>query len=132
MVSHIYLVDDDRFLLNLYATKFTSAGHEITTFGSAEELLAELRKGSAPPDAVVIDLIMPGIDGFVALETIHKEKLAKGAKLIVLSNQGQDTDRERCRALGIDGYIVKASAIPSEVLSEVIHIIGTGASHTKS
>ncbi|MDO8408105.1 MAG: response regulator [bacterium] len=126
MAYRIYLTDDDRFLLDLYAAKFTSAGHELITFGNAEELLAELRKGGAPPDAVIIDLIMPGIDGFAVLETIHKEQLAKGAKLIVLSNQGQDTDRERCRALGIDGYITKASAIPSEVLTEVVRIIGKG------
>ncbi|MDP2593879.1 MAG: response regulator [bacterium] len=132
MAYHIYLVDDDQFLLNLYETKFTSAGHELTTFGSAEELLAELRKGGTPPDAVVIDIIMPGIDGFAALETIHKEQLAKGAKFIVLSNQGQDTDKERCRALGVDGYITKASAIPSEVLAEVVRIIGKGRpTHTR-
>lgn len=132
MAYRIYLVDDDRFLLNLYAAKFTSAGHELTSFGSAEELLTELRKGSPPPDAIIIDLIMPGIDGFAALETIHKERLAKGAKLIVLSNQGQDADRERCHALGVDGYIVKASAIPSEVLAEVARIIGTGRpTHTR-
>src|SRR3989338_990242 len=126
MAYRIYLVDDDQFLLNLYATKFTSAGHELTTFGSAEELLAELRKGGAPPDAVVVDLIMPGIDGFAALETIHKEQLAKGAKLIVLSNQGKDPDRDRCRPPGIEGYITRAPAIPSEVLAEVARITGKG------
>ncbi len=131
MAYRIYLTDDDRFLLNLYAAKFKEAGHELSVFGSAEELLAELRKGGPSPDAIVIDLIMPGIDGFVAIETIRKEQLAKGAKLIVLSNQSEDSGIERARALGVDGYIVKASAIPSEVLAEVVRVISVGASHTQ-
>jgi CheY-like chemotaxis protein len=123
MAHRIYLVDDDRFLLNLYAAKFKTSGEEVTGFGSAEELLANLRaaagKQEAAPDAILIDLIMPGIDGFTALETIKKEGLAKGAKLMILSNEGQEADIDRARTLGIDGYIIKASAIPSEVLAEV-------------
>ena len=129
MAYRIYLVDDDRFLLNLYASKFTKAGHDVTTFGSAEELLASLRKAASEaqpsPDAVMVDLIMPGIDGFSAIETIHKEGLAKGARIIILSNEGQDAEIEKARTLGVDGYITKASAIPSEVLSETARIIGS-------
>jgi len=131
MAHRIYLTDDDRFLLDLYAAKFKSAGDDVTVFTSAESLFMDLRKedaaGSASPDALLIDLIMPGIDGFSALETIKKEGLAKGAKLIILSNEGQDAEIERARSLGIDGYIVKASAIPSEVLAEVTRIIGQSA-----
>lgn len=129
MAHRIYLVDDDRFLLNLYASKFKSAGEEVAAFASGEEFLAALRKDAAVPDAILVDLIMPGIDGFTLLETIKKEGLAKGAKLIILSNEGADAEIERARALGIDGYIVKASAIPSEVLAEVVRTIGGEAAN---
>ncbi len=129
MAYRIYLTDDDKFLLSLYASKFTKAGHTITTFANAEELLTSLRKSASAhepaPDAVMIDLIMPGIDGFSAIETIHKEGLAKGARLIILSNEGQDAEIEKAHALGVDGYITKASAIPSEVLAEASRIIGS-------
>lgn len=124
MAYRIYLVDDDRFLLDLYAVKFRDAGHEITVFGSGDDLLSALRKGaSAPPDVVLLDLIMPGIGGFETLETIRKENLAKGAKIIILSNQGQDSDIEKAKQLSADGYIIKASAIPSEVLAETLRTI---------
>jgi|SRR3989344_2190106 len=124
MVYKIYLVDDDRFLLDLYAVKFKNAGHEVGVFGSGEDLLAALRKGDATkPDAILLDLIMPGIGGFGALETIRNEHLAKGAKIIILSNQGQDSDLERAKKLSADGYIIKASAIPSEVLAETMRTI---------
>ena len=124
MTYNVYLVDDDRFLLDLYAVKFRDAGHEITVFSSGDELLAALRKGeSASPDAILIDLIMPGISGFEALETMRKENLAKGAKIIILSNQGQDSDIEKAKQLAVDGYIIKASSIPSEVLAETLRTI---------
>lgn len=118
----IYLVDDDRFLLDMYAVKFRAAGHEVTAFQGGELALEALRKDPAP-DALLLDIVMPGIDGFEILETIKKENLTKETKIIVLSNQGQESDLERAKSLGAVGYIIKASAIPSEVFSETIKII---------
>lgn len=127
MTYRIYLIDDDRFLLDLYAVKFKNAGHEVSVFGSGEDLLTALRKGdTAPPDVILLDLIMPGMGGFGALEVIRKESLAQGTKIIILSNQGQDSDIEKAKQLSADGYIIKASAIPSEVFAETLRIIETG------
>jgi CheY-like chemotaxis protein len=123
MAYRIYLVDDDRFLLDLYSVKFKSAGHDTTAFNGGEELLAELRKNETRPDAILLDLIMPGMDGFMVLDAIKKEQLGKGTKLIVLSNQGQDIDIEKAKSLGAVGYIIKASAIPSEVLTQTVATI---------
>jgi len=122
----IYLVDDDRFLLDMYAVKFRGAGHEVTAFQGGEMALEALRKGEAP-DALLLDIVMPGIDGFEVLEIIKKENLAQGTKIIVLSNQGAESDLERAKSLGAAGYIIKASAIPSEVYSETIRIIETAS-----
>ena len=118
----IYLVDDDRFLLDMYAVKFRNAGQDVTAFQGGELALEALRK-DPKPDAMLLDIVMPGIDGFEVLEIIRKENLAGTAKIIVLSNQGAQADLERAKELGADGYIIKASAIPSEVYSETIKII---------
>lgn len=127
MAYRIFLVDDDRFLLDLYAVKFKNAGHEVTAFGSGQECLAALqKKGAKAPDAILLDLIMPGVSGFELLETIRKEGLASGAKVIILSNQGQDSDVEKAKELEADSYIIKASAIPSEVLQETVRTIEAG------
>ena len=126
MAYHIYLVDDDRFLLDLYAVKFKNAGHEVTVFSDGSSLLAALRKDGAPtPDAILTDVIMPGLTGFETIEAVRKEGLAKGAKVIFLTNQGQDSDIERAKQLNADGFITKASAIPSEVFAETMSIIGS-------
>lgn len=118
----IYLIDDDRFLLDMYAVKFKNAGHDVAVFQSAEDGLAALRKDPAP-DALLVDIIMPNMTGFDFLEAVKKEGLGKETKFIVLSNQGQNSDLEKAKELGAAGYIIKASAIPSEVLSETINII---------
>lgn len=133
MAYRVFLVDDDRFLLDLYAVKFRNAGHEVAVFGGGEELVAALRKeGAVAPDVILIDVVMPGMTGFETLEMMQKEGLAKGAKIIFLTNQGQDSDIEKAKQLNADGYITKASAIPSEVFAETIRIIETAPSPTHS
>lgn len=129
MAYHIFLVDDDRFLLDLYAVKFKNAGHDVTVFGGGEELLAALRKeGAVTPDVILLDVIMPGMTGFETLESLRKESLAKTSKVVFLTNQGQDSDIEKAKQLSADGYIIKASAIPSEVYAETMRIVESGAS----
>jgi len=118
----LYLVDDDRFLLDMYAVKFKAAGHEVTAFSGGEEVLKALRENPAP-DALLLDIVMPGMTGFEILEAVKRENLAATSKVIVLSNQGQESDIASAKALGADGYIIKASAIPSEVFAETMKII---------
>ena len=121
----LYLVDDDRFLLDMYAVKFKGGGHEVTAFAGGEEVLKSLRE-NPQPDAL-LDIVMPGMTGFEVLEAIKREGLKKTMKVIVLSNQGQESDIAQAKDLGADGYIIKASAIPSEVFAETIKIIEASA-----
>ncbi len=115
------MVDDDRFLLNMYETKFKNLGHEIVSLTSSETALSKLREGLSP-DAIVLDVIMPHPDGLELLNTIRKEKLAPLAAVIMLTNQGESSEIDRAQKLGMNGYIVKAALIPSEVAAEVIRI----------
>ena len=112
----LLIVDDDEFLLDMYSLKFTQGGHEVVAAGSAEEALEKLRDASYKPDAIILDLVMPKINGFELMEKIQEEDLQKDAIFIVLSNQGEDEDIERAKEYGAVGHIIKANAIPSEVL----------------
>lgn len=119
----IYLTDDDHFLLDMYSVKFRAAGHEVIACNGGEELISTIKEKGAP-DAILLDIIMPGMDGFQTLEAIRKDKLVPPTTtVVVLSNQGQDSDIEKAKSLGAMGYIVKASAIPSEVLTETMNLI---------
>jgi len=118
----ILLVDDDKFLIDMYSLKFTQAGFEVSAAFGAEEALAKLKEGFAP-DAILLDVVMPGMSGIQLLRRIRDEKLDGNAAVVVLSNQGQQNDIEEAKNVGIDGYIVKASTIPSEVLEQVREIM---------
>ncbi len=122
-IQSVMLVDDDKFLLDMYAVKFKGAGITVDAVADPEEALKKLRAG-ATPDAILTDIVMPVLDGFGFLEAIQKEKLAPHAAIIMLSNQGQESDIARAKELGAKGYIVKASSIPSEVLEQTLAIVG--------
>ena len=115
------MVDDEKFLLTMYVMKFKKQGFdEISSVGSNDAL--EKLRGGFSPDILVLDIIMPGVDGLDLLATIKKEKLAPSAVVIMLTNQGGAEEIERAKALGANSYIVKATSIPSEVVEEVLKI----------
>jgi CheY-like chemotaxis protein len=102
----------------MYALKFAKAGYEIKTADSTANGLKILREGFSP-DVVLSDIVMPGMDGLEFVATVKKEKLATNATFIMLTNQGAPDDISQAKKLGVDGYIVKATTIPSEVLVEI-------------
>lgn len=118
----IVLLDDDRFLLDMYAIKFTQAGYKVLSCLSVDEVLGALR-GGLTPDAIVFDLTMPGKDGFDLLRALQEEKLGKGATLVALTNQSADEERAKTEALGAHEYIIKATTIPSEVVNTITTVL---------
>ena len=120
----ILFVDDDKFLLDMYALKFTKAGYEVKTADSAEAATT-LLKGGFAPNAMLVDIVMPGTDGLDFVSSIRSARLAPDAAIIMLTNQSASDDIARSKKLGIDGFVVKATTIPSEVLSEVEKMMAT-------
>ncbi|MFH1170133.1 MAG: response regulator [Candidatus Vogelbacteria bacterium] len=117
----ILIIDDDKFLLDMYSVKFSEQGFDLQSAGSAQEALDKI-SGDWRPDVYLVDIIMPTMDGFQLIEELKRRNLRAGSALIVLSNLGQKEDIEKALALGVDGYIVKASATPSEVVTKVTEI----------
>lgn len=118
----ILIIDDDNFLLDMYAMKFKKEGFEVVAISDAEEALKQLKDESIKPKIVLFDLIMPKMDGLAFLKELHAQNLASKYVKIILSNQGQQNDVDVANKIGIDGYIVKALYTPSEVVKQVIEI----------
>ncbi len=118
----IFIIDDDSFLLDMYALKFNQSNFEVTTALGPEPALEKMRGGFVP-DVMLLDIVMPVMDGFELLEKMKEEKLADQTTKIILSNRGQPSDVVRGEALGAAGYIVKASSTPSEVIAKVVEIM---------
>ena len=122
----ILLIDDDRFLLDMYLLKFKKSGFEIDTSSSTANALEKLRDGNKY-DIILLDIIMPNIDGLGLLKIIRTEKLVPDAVIIMLTNQADDL--EKAKTFGVDDYIIKATMIPSEVVSKVTDVYN--AKHKK-
>ena len=114
----ILFVDDDKFLLDMYSLKFSKNNYTVQTAQGPEEAIKIIRDGSEP-DILLLDVVMPGMDGIELLTLLKKENFLKKTTVIMLTNQGLPDDIARAKKLNVDGYIIKATTIPSEVLAEV-------------
>ena len=118
-LTKILIIDDDKFLLDMYVLKFKKAGLAIESSASSKLALEKLRSGEEF-DIILLDIIMPGMDGLELLKIIRDENLAKNSVMIMLTNQPDDF--EKAKTFGIDGYIIKATTVPSEVVDQVLLI----------
>lgn len=117
----VLMVDDDKFLLDMHKKKFENAGCAVDIAVGSEEALGKLR-GGAVYDIILLDVIMPNVDGIELLETIRKENLSPEGVVIMLTNESDQEKIEQAKNLGVGGYIVKAARIPSEVVEEALKI----------
>lgn len=121
-VHNIVMLDDDDFLVDMYATKFSSSGIKISAFKNGQQLLDYL-KTVTELDLILLDIVVPGMNGIETLKQIRDQDLAKNIPVVMLTNQNDESDLEEAKKLNVSGYIVKSSATPSEVVAEVIKII---------
>jgi len=115
--AKVLIVDDDEFLLEMYALKFKESGFEVDIASNGKKALEKIQEFK--PDVVLLDVVMPTMDGFEVLQEIRNKKLAPGARILMLTNLGQKEDTERGLALGADDYVVKAHFTPTEVVAKV-------------
>lgn len=118
----ILIVDDDEFLLDMYTVKFKEAGFEVDF--AAEGMTAKEKMKKYRYDAILLDIVMPQLDGFALLKDLRQEKdNIKDALIMYLTNLGQREDIEKGLALGVDDYIIKAHFTPSEVVKKVEELL---------
>jgi len=121
--QRICIIDDDPFLLDMYNLKFQQSGYDVVCFTDSSKALEAMR-ADGQYDVILLDLVMPKVDGFEVLQTIRRENLCgEDVVLVILSNQGQEKDISRAEEFGIDGYLIKANTLPSEVLEYVRNLL---------
>ena len=118
----ILIVDDDSFLLDMYALKFNQNNFEVYTARNGVQAIEKLKNG-LQSDVMLIDVLMPMMDGFEMLKKINVDKLSPNSVKIILSNKSQQSDIDQGNSLGVAGYIIKANSTPVEVINQVINII---------
>ena len=118
----LLLIDDDAFLRDMYALKFKESGYEGDVADGSANAFRELEENNNF-DVILLDMIMPGMTGVELIKEIKNLYTDIKAKFIVLSNQGQPEDINEAMAVGAVGYIIKAEAVPSDVVKKVAELI---------
>lgn len=127
----VLIIDDDKFLLGMYLVKFKERGFDVTPSSGSQDTISKLKEGDSF-DIILMDIVMPVMDGFELLENVKTEGLSGNSKIIMLSNLGQSSDVDKGYKLGADGYIIKASTTPSGVVDEVLKIVEVKKTKEKS
>ena len=113
----VLIVDDDEFLLEMYALKFKEEGFTVEIAETGKDALTKIE--SVKPDVVLLDVVLPEMDGFAVLQKMRPEKKSGLPIIVLLTNLSQKDDTERGMRLGADDYVVKAHFTPSEVVEKV-------------
>ena len=115
--THVLLVEDDTFLANIYQKKFEMEGFKISLADNGEAGLEAAKKKQ--PDVILLDILLPKMDGFTVLENLKKDAKTKDIPVLLLTNLGQKDDVDKGLALGAVDYLIKAHFKPGETVDKV-------------
>ncbi|OGM20419.1 hypothetical protein A2714_01745 [Candidatus Woesebacteria bacterium RIFCSPHIGHO2_01_FULL_38_9] len=121
-MKRILVAEDDKFLANAYRVKLTKAGYDIVLVSDGVEALQKLHEFM--PDVMILDLVMPGKDGFSVLEEIKKSDTLKNIPCIVASNLGQKEDVDKAMGLGANDYVVKTDLSMAGLIEKIKKLAG--------
>ncbi len=118
---HILLVEDDTFLAGIYQKKFELEGFKISIADNGEKGLMDAKKKK--PNIILLDILLPKLDGFSVLEKLKKDPTTKMIPVILLTNLGQKDDVQKGLDAGAVDYLIKAHFKPSEIVDKVNEIL---------
>lgn len=121
MAKTILIIEDDKFLRELITQKLIKEGYEVSEAVDGEEGIKKVK--DEKPTLVLLDLILPGIDGFEVLSKIKEDPGLSSIPVIILSNLGQKEDIERGLKLGAVDYLIKAHFTPGEIIDKIKNIL---------
>jgi DNA-binding response OmpR family regulator len=120
-MKKILVIEDDKFLRELISQKILKEGYDIAEAVDGEKGIEAVKKEM--PDLVLLDLILPGIDGFEVLARIKADPSVAQIPVIILSNLGQKDDIEKGIKMGATDYMIKAHFTPTEIIAKVRTIL---------
>jgi CheY-like chemotaxis protein len=117
----ILLVDDDQALIQLYSLELSGRGYEVVTAADGEEGL--IRAGEQKPDLILLDVMMPKLDGIATLTKLKAEEALKNIPVLMLTNFGQENLVQQAFGLGVTDYLLKYKVTPAEMVEKVGQIL---------
>lgn len=117
MIKRLLIIEDEEIILELMRRKLIEEGYEVSVARNGEEGLKVMRQ--TKPNLILLDIVMPKIDGFGVMEEMGKDEDLKGIPVIIISNSGQPVDLDKARDLGAKDWLIKTEFDPQEVVDKV-------------
>ena|SRR3989344_3626491 len=116
-MAKILFIEDDPLLVKIYSTRLSADGFEVLSAENGEEGLQMAATQS--PDLIVLDIMMPRLDGFSVLEKLRQSEKTKTTPILVYSNLGQEDEIARAKKMGATDFIIKANLSPTEMIAKI-------------
>ncbi len=123
MSKTIFIIEDDIFLQGLEATKLKKEGFDVQTAASSKEVV-EIMGKKIKIDLILLDLMLPEVDGFEILKMIRKEPPLLNTPVIVFSNLSEEKDIEKAKSMGIKDFMIKSNFNLDELTKKVRETLG--------
>jgi len=120
--KRILFIDDDKLLGDVLTRKIEKEGYEVILVTDGAEGLHHI--SSDKPDLVLLDILLPTMNGYEVLEAKQKDPTLTNIPIIIISDSGQPVDMERARILGVKDYLIKARLDPQEVMNKINSYLG--------
>lgn len=120
-MAKVLVVEDDTFLRELIVQKLDRSGYDIAEAIDGEEGVKQAK--AEKPDIILLDLILPGIDGFEVLRQLKEDETLASIPVLILSNLGQKEDVEKGMKLGAKDFLIKAHFTPGEIVEKIKSIL---------
>lgn len=115
----IMVIEDDAFVMDIYQTKLSVEGFDVIGAENGMEALKKLEGGECHPDLILLDILMPYVNGLEVLEKIKKDERLNKIPIILLTNLSQKEEIGQGIGLGANDYLIKSHFTPSEVLEKI-------------
>lgn len=116
-MQRILLIEDDTFIQEMYQEELKRAGFSVSAYESGEEGLQALQQNQF--DLVLLDIMLPGMNGLEALKQIKANPQTKNLKVVILTNLGQEAIIKEGFKIGAIGYLIKSAYNPDQIVQEV-------------
>jgi len=117
----ILLAEDDPFIIDIYATQFKRQGFSVDVAGDGQMALEKAR--SNYPDVLVLDIMLPKMDGWEVLKHLRSDAKTKNIKVVVISNLNQRDYADKIANFGVIKYFLKISTTPEEIVHTIKEIL---------
>ena len=123
MAKKVFIIEDEIFLQGLEATRLKNEGYDILTAANGDDINKVL-ESKVKLDLVLLDLMLPDVDGFTVLEKMRKDENYKDVKVVIFSNLSEEADVAKAKQLGASDFMIKSNFDLGQLAEKVKELIG--------